>query len=208
MLLRVFVGLAIVSLLVVVRSDTLLKKPREDSREEPSGDSLEEPTEEAVTPSDEPFTCEPERNFIRVGGTYNDPSTLRVDTPLECCRICSDDPRCQTWSRDRLTGACALKETISPLFPDERYDSGSFDAVAANAVTTVSPCESGAEMRFPGGIVLMRRRSSSAQACCEMCREDLRCFSWDRDQDNGRCTMNEDVPNSRSDPGYRGNSLI
>jgi len=198
--LRVFVGLVIVSLLVVVAMGDILKKASEDT--------VEEPTEEAVSPSEEPFTCVPERNFIRFGGTYNDPSTLRVDTPLECCRICSDDPRCQTWSRDRMTGACALKEIIAPLFPDERYDSGSFDAVAANAVTTVSPCESAGEMWYPRGTVLMRQRSNSARACCEMCRENLRCFSWYRDQDNGRCTMNEDVPNSRSDPSYRGNSLI
>ena len=59
----------------------------------------------------------------RRGNTYNDPSTLRTANASECCHHCKTDDCCVAWSRDRLTGACALKDQLSDGFSDSRYES-------------------------------------------------------------------------------------
>ena len=139
--------------------------------------------------------CTPEPNIWRPGNTYNDPSSQNTSTPIECCALCDADPRCETWSRDRLTGGCALKDAESGAALDERYDSGVIEGTDAQNAVPLGACFMEEGVAYPRGDVLLMRRTGSMTACCEMCRSNRECFSWHRSRRSGRCVLNRNVPN-------------
>ena len=176
-----------------------------------SADDVFELEESTVTssamPPESDFLCVPEIGFLREGGTYNNPDELITSTPMECCGICFEDPLCLTWSRHRMTGACALMNTRPPLTPNGLYDSGLLDGVDALKTVLVKACPIESSIRYPKGIVLRKRRTRSARRCCELCRENIECFSWFYKNETRRCVLNGNVPPSVDDDGYQGNAL-
>eukprot|EP00210_Caulerpa_lentillifera_P005024 g4798.t1 len=148
--------------------------------------------------SSEEAACTPEFGYWRPGATYNDPLELITDTAIECCNICRSEERCVTWSRERRTGACALKDRRTPLVENELYDSGFPAGVRALETTTLTRCFMERGLRYPRGQVLRRRRTRNGRACCNLCRRERDCFSWHRNARSRMCVMNRNVPTSRN----------
>lgn len=164
--------------------------------------------EEAEGPTEE-APCVPELGYWRPGGTYNDPTTLITSTPVECCDICREEDRCVTWSRERSTGACALKDRRAPLVENALYDSGFPAGVRAAEMTTLTRCFMERGLRYPRGVVLRRTRTRNGRACCNLCRQNVDCFSWFRNGSSGVCVLNRNVPPSReASNAFTGSALI
>jgi len=180
----------------------------EAEEEFPEGNELEEVLmHDALAPADE-FTCTPELGFLRPGGTFNDPSQTITQNPLECCRLCSEDPRCLTWSRKRSTGECFLMSVIPPLVPNEDFDSGLLASTDALDVIPEPDCLIEKNVFFPDGQILEETRTRNAKRCCERCLNNEQCFSWYHAKDTGICSLNRDVPEKIDHRGYKGAALI
>lgn len=149
-----------------------------------------------------------EFGFWRPGGTYNDPRTLIVEAPEDCHRLCDEDDQCLSWSRDRVSGACALKDRESPFVSNVRFDSGVIGGVPAVGVVEAGPCFVESRRIYRKGTVLRRTRTSTADACCTLCRNDPDCFSWHRSRRNGRCVLNQNIPQAKRRAGFDGAALI
>ncbi|GMH41235.1 hypothetical protein BSKO_09145 [Bryopsis sp. KO-2023] len=138
--------------------------------------------------------CEIEASFIREGNTFNDPSKLLTSSPEECCRKCRGDPKCESWTRDRRTKACALKDDVVELWRNHDFDSG---VVGGSPATQDVPIddrcivERGVDFK---GEDMREEDSADAEECCRKCEEDLLCFSWSRHRSNGRCFLKSGVP--------------
>ena len=172
------------------------------------GFELEEGTmASSAMPPESDFLCVPEIGFLREGGIYNIPEELITSTPMECCSICFEDPLCLTWSRHRVTGACALMNTRPPLTPNDLYDSGLLNAVDALKVVQTKACPVKHGIKYPKGVVLRKRRTRNATRCCELCRENIDCFSWFYRNTTRSCVLNGNVPVSVDDEDYQGNAL-
>jgi len=161
-------------------------------------------------PSSEPESeCQPEMGFWRPGATYNDPLQLITQSAIACCDRCRADSRCVTWSRQRATGACALKDRQVPAAEVEGYDSGVLAANRGEDTTTAPQCFTERGLSYPNGQVLRRVRTGNGRACCNRCRNDVNCFSWFRDSRDGICVLNRNVP-TRQNTGnsFTGSALI
>lgn len=157
------------------------------------------------SPSDEETI---EFGFWRPGATFNDPAALLVDTPEECHRHCGLSDSCITWSRDRRTGACALKNKESPFVREPNYDSGVVDGVPATQTTLFTACYVERGVRYPAGEVLDTRSTRTVDECCELCRQDVNCFSWHRSRRSRTCVMNRNVPQKTSRSAFDGAALV
>lgn len=163
-----------------------------------------------ASPSPEPESeCAPEEGFWRPGATYNDPRQLITQSAVECCDICSADSRCVTWSRQRATGACALKDSQVPMAQNGSYDSGSVAANRAEDTTTLPRCFLERGLSYPNGEVIQRVTTRTGRACCNRCRNNVDCFSWFRDSRNGACVLNRNVPpRQNAGSAFTGSALI
>jgi len=172
------------------------------------GKEVEEEQMQAAPPPDDGFECTPEVGFIRRGGTFNDPSQTITETPVECCRLCFEEPRCETWSRQRSTGECALMDTVPPLERDEDFDSGFLGTVDALEVIRQPDCLVERNVFFPDGDVLEETRTRNAKRCCEKCLDNFSCFSWYYERDSSTCVMNRNIPEVAKRRGFRGAALF
>ncbi|GMH43925.1 hypothetical protein BSKO_11859 [Bryopsis sp. KO-2023] len=169
-------------------------------------DELIETDPHASAPSPAPSSaCEIEADFIREGNTFNDPSKLLTSSPEECCAKCREDPKCESWTRDRRTKACAFKDEVVELRRNHNFDSGVIGgSPAAQDIPIDDRCivERGVDF---SGEDMRDEETADAEECCRMCEEDLLCFSWSRVRKTGRCFLKSGVPeredNSRTDGG-------
>lgn len=152
--------------------------------------------------------CQPEEGIWRFGGTYNDPTQLVTSTAVECCDICRAEERCITWARQRSTGYCALKDQVLQAFFDNRYDSGFIDGSQAAQQAPAGQCFSQNGAIYPNGSVISRSRANSANACCRRCENNVNCFSWHRNRNNGMCVLNSNVPGMRRRGQFDGGSMV
>ena len=157
-----------------------------------------------------PRPCNPEDGWWRPGNTYNDPSTLITDSAENCCQLCRLTEECITWSRDRTTGACALKDKNSTAVLDDRYDSGFLRGTDASDVVERKECYQEEGVIYPKGIVLRKRKTQSHEQCCELCSDNIDCFSWHRNNNTRTCVLNGNVPDRkhRSKKKFCGASII
>ena len=148
--------------------------------------------------ADPSVPCEPEDNIWRPGNTYNDPTQLITSTSVECCDLCRADDRCDTWSREKFSGACALKDANATAFLSDDYDSGFIGGADAVEAVPLPECFMEDRMTYPDGDVLQRMSAGSAEKCCEACLENEDYFSWYHDDRDQQCILNRNVP-----PAYR-----
>lgn len=142
---------------------------------------------------------EPEHGLIRKGSTYNDPSDLITDSARECGCRCGEDPRCQTWTRDRRTGACAFKDRVVEPRSNPHFDSG---VVGGERLDPNIPVDDSCIVEFGvdfKGEDYQEIHTDSAQGCCRACENDRKCASWTRIRRNGRCFLKSGVPQRLGD---------
>ena len=163
--------------------------------------------EAGFTPAGE-FQCTPELAFLRPGGTFNNPNATLTESPLQCCRLCFDDTRCLTWSRDRRDGRCFLMLIVPPLMPNPDFDSGALEGVDAQATVPATRCEVVRGIFYPNGRQLEQRRARGTGQCCERCRRNSECFSWHFHRPTRNCVLNGNTPGAISNSEYNGNSII
>ena len=159
---------------------------------------------------DAPQPCNPEDGWWRPGNTYNDPSDLITDSADDCCELCRMTEECITWSRDRTTGACAFKDKNSTAVLNDRYDSGFIRGTDAASVVERGECYREKGIAYPKGIVLRKRRTRSHDQCCELCSDNIDCFSWHRNNETRVCVLNRNVPDRkhRSKKKYCGAAIV
>lgn len=138
--------------------------------------------------------CSPEFGWVRPGHTYNDPSTFRTATAIECCMACRAAERCITWSRHKVNGGCALKDTAAPAYIDGLYDAGFIQGTDASSVVPLSSCYMETGASYPGGNVIARVFYNNHIACCHACRSRYDCYSWHYNYGTRNCVMNSNVP--------------